>query len=118
MNDSPFLDFLLLRDLNVRVVVIGSILLGVGSAAIGCFALLRKRALVGDGVAHAVLPGVAIAYMVTGTKNTFALLIGATIAGWISMVVMDFISRRSRIREDAAIGIVLSVFFGAGGVPG
>jgi manganese/zinc/iron transport system permease protein len=114
MNDSPIIDFLLLRDLNVRVVVIGSILLGVGSAAIGCFALLRKRALVGDGVAHAVLPGVAIAYMVTGTKNTFALLIGATIAGWISMVVMDFISRRSRIREDAAIGIVLSVFFGLG----
>lgn len=114
MNDAQIIDFLLLRDLNVRVVVVGSILLGIGSAAIGCFALLRKRALVGDGVAHAVLPGVAIAYMVTGTKNTLALLIGATIAGWISMVAMDFIVRRSRIREDAAIGIVLSVFFGLG----
>jgi manganese/zinc/iron transport system permease protein len=114
MSDMQIIDFFLLRDLNVRVVVIGSILLGVGSAAIGCFALLRKRALVGDGIAHAVLPGVAIAYMVTGTKNTLALLIGATVAGWISMVVMDFIARRSRIREDAAIGIVLSVFFGLG----
>jgi manganese/zinc/iron transport system permease protein len=114
MSEANIIDFLLLRDMSVRVVVIGSILLGIGSAAIGCFALLRKRALVGDGVAHAVLPGVALAYMVTGTKNTIALLIGATIAGWVSMVAMDFITRRSRIREDAAIGIVLSVFFGLG----
>lgn len=114
MTDQQIIDFLLLRDLNVRVVVIGSILLGIGSASIGCFALLRKRALVGDGVAHAVLPGVAISFMITGTKNTLALLIGATISGWISMVAMDAISRRSRIREDAAIGIVLSVFFGLG----
>lgn len=108
------LDFFLLSDLNVRVVVIGSILLGIGSAAIGCFALLRKRALVGDAVAHAALPGVAIAFMLTGTKNTFALLIGAAIAGWISMIVMDYIVSKSRIREDTAIGIVLSVFFGLG----
>jgi manganese/zinc/iron transport system permease protein len=108
------LDFFLLRDLNVRVVVIGTILLGIGSAAIGCFAFLRKRALVGDAVAHAALPGVALAFMIGGTKSTFALLVGAAIAGWISMVVMDFIVSRSRIREDTAIGIVLSVFFGLG----
>lgn len=107
-------DFLLLRDLNVRVVVVGTILLGIGSAAIGCFAFLRKRALAGDAVAHAALPGVAIAFMIGGTKNTFALLIGAAIAGWVSMVVMDFIVAKSKIREDTAIGIVLSVFFGLG----
>ncbi len=108
------LNFLLLRDLNVRVVVVGSVLLGIGSAAIGCFALLRKRALVGDAVAHAALPGVAIAFMVIGGKNPVALLIGAAIAGWLSMMAMDAIVRNSRIREDSAIGIVLSVFFGLG----
>jgi manganese/zinc/iron transport system permease protein len=107
-------DFFLLRDLNVRVVVIGSVLLGIGSAAIGCFAFLRKRALVGDAVAHSVLPGVALAFMITGSKGTIALMIGAAISGWISMIVMDFIVRHSRIREDAAIGMVLSVFFGLG----
>jgi manganese/zinc/iron transport system permease protein len=114
VNEPSIIDFLLLRDINVRYVVLGSILLGFGSAVIGCFALLRRRALVGDGVAHAVLPGVAIAFLITGTRNTFALLIGATISGWLSMVAMDFITRRSRVREDAAIGIVLSVFFGLG----
>lgn len=108
------MNFFLLQDLNVRMVVIGSILLGIGSAAIGCFAFLRKRALVGDAVAHAALPGVAIAFMLAGTKNTFVLLIGAAVAGWISMVVMDYIVRKSRIHEDTAIGLVLSVFFGLG----
>ena len=59
MNDS-LLDFLLLRDAGTRTVLIGAMLLSIGSAAIGCFALLRRRALVGDAVAHAVLPGVTI----------------------------------------------------------
>lgn len=98
----------------MRVVVIGSVLLGVGSAAIGCFAFLRKRALVGDAVAHAALPGVALAFMIVGGKNPVALLIGAAVAGWLSMAAMDAIVRNTRIREDSAIGIVLSVFFGLG----
>ena len=113
MNPEIF-DFLLLREASTRTVVIGAMLLGVGSAAIGCFALLRKRALVGDAVAHAVLPGVVLAYMVVGTKDPFALIVGAAITGWASMVAMDYIVRNSRIREDAAIGMTLSVFFGLG----
>lgn len=113
MNDS-ILDFLLMRDAGTRTVLLGAMLLSVGSAAIGCFALLRKRALVGDAVAHAVLPGVTIAYLIVGTKDPFALIIGAAISGWISMVTMDYIVRNSRIREDAAIGMTLSVFFGLG----
>lgn len=112
--NSELLDFLLLRDLNTRTVVLGAILLGIGSAAIGCFAFLRKRSLVGDAVAHSVLPGVAIAFLVVGSKDPVALMIGAVIAGWFSMVAMDFIVRNSRIREDAAIGLALSVFFGLG----
>lgn len=113
MSDH-LLDFLLLRDLNTRTVVLGSILLGIGSAAIGVFAFLRKRSLVGDAVAHSVLPGVAIGFMIAGSKDPVALMIGAVIAGWCSMVAMDFVVRNSRIREDAAIGLALSVFFGLG----
>lgn len=112
--NNRLIDFLLLDDLNVRIVVLGSILLGIGSAAIGCFAFLRKRSLVGDGVAHAALPGVALAFMITGTKNSIVLLIGAAISGWIGMLSMDYIVRKSKLREDAAIGLVLSVFFGLG----
>ncbi|HEY4651955.1 MAG TPA: iron chelate uptake ABC transporter family permease subunit, partial [Pontibacter sp.] len=75
---------------------------------------LRKRALVGDAVAHAVLPGVCLAFIVSGTKNPLILLVGAFITGWLSLVAIDFITSRSRIKEDTAIGLVLSVFFGIG----
>ncbi len=112
--ESDFITFILLRDLNVRVVVVGSILLGIGSAAIGCFALLRKRALAGDAIAHSALPGVALAFMATGSKETAPLLIGAAITGWLSMLIMDRIVRWTRLNEDTSIGIVLSVLFGLG----
>jgi len=98
---------------NELIVIIGSSLLGIGSAAIGCFALLRRRALAGDAVAHAALPGVAVAFLLAG-KNPAALLGGAAATGWLSMASVDAIVRRSSIREDGAIGIVLSVFFGLG----
>lgn len=113
MSDA-LIDFLLLRQVGTRSVVFGAILLGIASATIGCFALLRKRALVGDAVAHALLPGVAIAFMIVQTKNPLPLMIGGMVTGWIAMIVMDSIVRNSRIREDAAIGMTLSVFFGLG----
>ncbi|RAU81983.1 metal ABC transporter permease [Pontibacter arcticus] len=111
---NEFLEFFSFADANVRFVTIGSILLASSSAVVGCFSLLRKRALVGDAVAHAVLPGVCLAFILSGTKNPFILLLGAFITGWFSLVVIDFITARTRIKEDTAIGLVLSVFFGIG----
>ncbi|WP_187262310.1 metal ABC transporter permease [Pontibacter beigongshangensis] len=111
---SDFTEFFSFTDANVRYVTIGSVLLASSSAVVGCFSLLRKRALVGDAVAHAVLPGVCLAFMLSGTKNPLILLLGAFITGWLSLVVIDVITSRSRIKEDTAIGLVLSVFFGIG----
>jgi manganese/zinc/iron transport system permease protein len=107
-------EFLSMADANVRYVTIGSILLAASSAVVGCFTVLRKRALVGDAVAHAVLPGVCLAFMLTGEKNPLVLLAGSFLTGWLSLVVIDVITTRSRIKEDTAIGLVLSVFFGIG----
>ncbi|MHC2991226.1 zinc ABC transporter permease [Pontibacter sp. HJ8] len=111
---QQFLEFFSFADANIRYVTLGSVLLASSSAVVGCFTLLRKRALVGDAVAHSVLPGVCLAFMLSGTKNPFILLIGAFITGWLSLVVIDFITSRSRIKEDSAIALVLSVFFGIG----
>ncbi|MBB6610086.1 metal ABC transporter permease [Pontibacter sp. Tf4] len=111
---SDFLEFFSFADANIRYVTLGSVLLASSSAVVGCFTLLRKRALVGDAVAHAVLPGVCLAFILSGTKNPFILLIGAFVTGWISLVTIDYITSRSRIKEDTAIGLVLSVFFGIG----
>lgn len=111
---NQLLDFLLLANANVRYVVTGMVLLGASAGVVGCFTLLRRRALVGDAIAHSVLPGVCLAFMLTGVKNPFVLLAGAVATGWLSLWVIDVISTHSRIKPDTAIGLVLSVFFGVG----
>ena len=108
------LEFLSLSDPNVRYVVIGSILLAASSAIVGTFTLLKKKALVGDAVAHSVLPGVCLAFILSGEKNPVYLIIGAFVTGWLSLVLIDFITAKSKIKEDTAIGLILSVFFGIG----
>ncbi len=111
---DTFLDFFSFSDPNVRYVVLGSILLTSSSSIVGCFTFLKKKALVGDAVAHAVLPGVCLSFLLTGEKNPFVLIIGAFITGWLSLFIIDAISGRSKIKEDTAIGLILSVFFGIG----
>ncbi len=109
-----FIEFISLSDPNLRWVLAGTVLLGLSAGALGCFAVLRERALVGDAVAHAVLPGVCLAFIITGDKDPLMLLLGSVLFGWISLLVMDFIIRNSKISADASIGMVLSVFFGLG----
>ncbi|SFC18353.1 manganese/zinc/iron transport system permease protein [Flexibacter flexilis DSM 6793] len=111
---STFWNFITFADPNIKYIVLGTVLLSVGSAVVGCFSFLRKRALVGDAVAHSVLPGVCLAFMLSGTKNPLWLLLGAFVTGWLSLLSIDFISKNSKLKEDTSIGLVLSVFFGIG----
>ncbi len=106
--------FISLADPNTRLVVIGTALLTSASALVGSFTFLRKRALTGDAVAHAVLPGVCLAFMLQGEKNPWVLLAGAFITGWLSLIAMDALSRYTKVKEDTALALVLSVFFGIG----
>jgi manganese/zinc/iron transport system permease protein len=76
--------------------------------------VLRQRSLVGDALAHSALPGVCVAFIVTGAKDAGTLLIGAALAGFVGALFMVGIERTSRIRPDAAIGVVLSSFFSLG----
>ena len=108
------IEFFSFRDPNIRFVVLGSVILAASSAVVGTFTFLKKRALSGDAVAHSVLPGVCLAFVLAGNKNPFALIIGAFVTGWISLICIDIITRKSKIKEDTAIGLVLSVFFGMG----
>ncbi len=96
------------------VVVWGAAVLGVAAGVLGAFAVLPGRSLVGDALAHSALPGVAVAFLVTGAKDPASLLVGAAIAGLIGALMMVGIERTSRIRPDAAIGVVLSSFFSLG----
>ncbi len=111
---NSLIDFFSFSDPNVTFVVLGSVLLGASAAIVGCFTFLRKRALVGDAVAHAILPGVCVAFMLSGQKNPLILLLGAVGSGWISLLAMDYIVNRTKLKADTAIGLVLTVFFGLG----
>ena len=95
-------------------VMLGTALLGGMSGVIGSFAVMRGRALVGDMLAHAALPGVCVAFLVIGSKNMLGLSLGALASGLLAISLVTMIVRWTRTKEDAAIGIVLSTFFGAG----
>jgi manganese/zinc/iron transport system permease protein len=96
------------------VVLVGSVTIGITAGVLGAFAVLRQRSLVGDAISHATLPGVVIAFMVTGAKGASALAVGAALTGVIAAVLIVAIERTGRIRPDAAIGVVLSAFFSLG----
>lgn len=111
---ETFLEFFSFQNPNVRYVVFGSVLLSLSAAMVGCFTFLKKKALLGDVISHSVLPGICLSFMITGTKNPVALIIGAFISGWLSIIVLDYIVKNSKIKEDTATGLSLSVFFGVG----
>jgi manganese/zinc/iron transport system permease protein len=98
---------------NTLVVLIGTSLLGIAAGLVGTFAVLRRRSLVGDAVAHAALPGLCLAFLIAG-KSVPNLLLGALATGLLCVVAIAAVARWTRIKEDAAIGIGLTVFFGAG----
>jgi manganese/zinc/iron transport system permease protein len=104
----------LLFDYTLRNVALGAALLGIVSGVLGSFAVLRGQGLLGDALSHAALPGVCLAFLLTGSKATPVLLLGAALAGWVGTLLLLRIVRDTRIDEDAALGIVLSTFFGFG----
>jgi len=111
---------LLLRDYNTRMVALGTFLFGCCAGVVGTFMLLRKRPLVGDVVSHASLPGIALAFIVLQgfapqqSRSLLLLSVGAFLAGLISIFCVTAIRRLSKVKDDAALAIVLSVFFGLG----
>ena len=111
---NSFADFISFKDPNVIYVVLGMLFINSSSALIGTFAFLRKRALIGDAVAHSLLPGLCLGFLVAGEKDLLYLLTGAFISGWLSTFAVDVIVNKSRVKQDAAIGIVLSTFFAIG----
>jgi manganese/zinc/iron transport system permease protein len=104
----------LVHDYTLRTVALGTTALGVVSGALGAFAVLRRQSLLGDAIAHAALPGIALAWLVTRSKAPLVLVVGAAIAGWVATLLVMAVVRTTRIKEDSALGLVLSVFFGLG----
>ena len=108
LNVLPHLDYTLM------IVAIGAALLGSVSGALGTYAVLRRQSLLGDAISHATLPGMAIAFLLTGSKTPLILVLGAAIAGWLGTLLIMSIVRLTRIKYDSGLAIVLSTFFGFG----
>ncbi|RFU21880.1 metal ABC transporter permease [Geodermatophilus marinus] len=96
------------------VVATGAAVLGLLAGLVGVLAVLRRRTLVGDALSHAALPGVAVAFLLAGVKDTVSLLVGAAVAGTLAAVLVLALERSSRVRPDTAIGVVLSGSFSLG----
>src|SRR5687767_638174 len=106
--------FFTFQDPSVRLALMGSILLGISCGLLGSFIVVRKMALMGDALSHAVLPGVAIGFLWSMSKNPVSIFIGATIAGLLGTVVVGAIKQTTRLKEDTSLGLVLAAFFAVG----
>ncbi len=113
-------DALLLQlGYNATLVAVGAALLGIASGVTGTFLFLRKRALVSDAISHATLPGVCLAFLVMVAlggdgRNLIGLLAGSALTALVGLFCLSWLTKHTRLAEDAAIGAVLSVFFGFG----
>ncbi len=103
-----------LNNYTLLNVLWGMIIIGATAGALGAFALLRGQSLLGDAISHASLPGIAIAFLLTSSRNPAILLGGGAFAGGFGSMCILAITRLTKIKKDAALGIVLSVFFGTG----
>ncbi|GAA3777834.1 iron chelate uptake ABC transporter family permease subunit [Corallibacter vietnamensis] len=105
---------LIINDYTLRTITLGTAILGAITGMLGSFAVLRKQSLLGDAISHAALPGIAIAFLVTGIKDTHILLLGALISGLIGTFWIRGIITKTHLKSDTALGLILSVFFGFG----
>jgi len=108
------LRFLSFQDQSLRLALLGSVLLGISCGLLGSFIVVRKMALVGDALSHAVLPGVALGFLWNSTKDPVAILVGATVAGLLGTMCVGWLTRTTKLKEDAALGMVLASFFAVG----
>lgn len=105
---------LVFNDYTLRTITLGTAILGVVCGMLGSFAVLRKQSLLGDAISHAALPGIVIAFMLTGTKNSHTLLIGALLSGLLGTFWIRGIVKNTHLKSDTALGLILSLFFGFG----
>jgi len=104
----------LLTDYTLRTVAMGAATLGIVGGGLGSYAVLRGQSLLGDAISHAALPGVALAFLITGSKTPLALMLGAATTGVAAALLIIGITNTTRIPYDSALALLLSVFFGGG----
>jgi manganese/zinc/iron transport system permease protein len=111
---EDFVYFFTFQDPSILWVVLGITLLGVGSAYVGTFSFLDKKALLGDAISHAVLPGICLGFILAGEKNPVYIVTGAFLSGAAATFMSSWLRRNTKLSDDTIIATILSVFFGLG----
>lgn len=104
----------ILQSYTTQMVLLGTALLGLASGIAGTFAVLRKESLIGDGLSHAALPGVVIAFLLTDIKDIEVLIAGAALSSITAAWLITITVENSKIKFDGALATILSAFFGLG----
>ena len=104
----------ILMSSNTQWVLVSTMILGIAAGTMGCLAYWKRQSLMSDALAHAALPGVVLAFILLGEKNLLVMIIGATISALMGAFFIQWIRSSTRIKEDTAMGMVLSIFYGLG----
>ena len=104
----------LVTDYTLRTVALGAATIGIVGGGLGSYAVLRGQSLLGDAISHAALPGVALAFLMTGSKTPLALMLGAAGTGVLAALIILGVTSTTRVPYDSALALMLSVFFGVG----
>ncbi|UVI29364.1 metal ABC transporter permease [Paenibacillus spongiae] len=99
---------------NAQWVLFSTLILGMAAGIMGCFAYWKRQSLMSDALSHAALPGVIIGFALMGVKNLPVMIAGAAASALLGALLIQWIRSSTRVKEDAAMGIILSVFFGLG----
>lgn len=113
MSFTEYFEFLQ-HDYTLRTITLGTAVLGAICGMLGSFAVLRKESLLGDAISHAALPGIALAFIITGAKDSGILLLGALVSGLVGTLWIRGITSKTHLKSDTALGLILSIFFGFG----
>ena len=100
--------------MDALYIILAGSLVAITCGLLGCFLILRKMAMVGDAISHAVLPGIVLAFLISGSRDSFTMLIGAGIIGILTTVLIEFFHKKGNLQTDASIGVTFTWLFALG----
>jgi manganese/zinc/iron transport system permease protein len=100
--------------MNDIYIISTAALVSMSCALLGCYLILRKMAMVGDAISHAVLPGIVIAFLISGSRDSVTMLVGAGLIGIATTFLIEFLHKKAKLQTDASIGVTFTWLFAAG----
>lgn len=97
----------------IYIILTGSVI-AISCALLGSFLILRKMAMVGDAISHSVLPGIVVAFLISGSRDSIPMLIGAAAVGVLTTVIIELLHKKAKLQEDASIGLTFTWLFAIG----